>query len=137
MTKEQYYQTLLRLMVRAQVDGQLPAITVACKLQTFLTQLDAMESFDPVFALEALGDWVPRLLQGITDSSALITTQHPPAMQSTTQQSTHYMDLVVDAMATDPSSIPDHAAHTPIPRFALREVVSHRIVADKLTYWVL
>ena len=137
MTKEQYYQTLLRLMVRAQVDGQLPAITMACKLQTFLTQLDAMESFDPVFALEALGDWVPRLLQGITDSSALITIQHPPAMQSTTQQSTHYMDLVVDAMATDPSSIPDHAAHTPIPRFTLREVVSHRIVADKLTYWVL
>ena len=137
MTKERYYQALLGLMVRAQVDGQLPSFTMACNLQTFLTQLYAMESYDPAFALEALGDWVPRLLQGITDSGALITIQHPPAMQSTTQQSTHYMDLVVDAMVTVPSSIPDQAAHAPTLRFTLREVVSHRIVADKLTYWVL
>ena len=69
MTKEQFCQTLLKLMVRANVDGHLPALTMVCKLHTFLTQLDAMESCDPVFALEALGDWVPRLLQGIADST--------------------------------------------------------------------
>ena len=136
MTKEQYYQTLLKLMVRAHVDGQLPAITMACKFQTFLTQLDALESFDPVFALEALGDWVPRLLQGIADS-ALVTIHHPPAMlQASTQQSTIYMDLVVDAMAINPSSNPHHAVLTPEPRFTLCEVIGHKMVADKLAYWV-
>jgi hypothetical protein len=94
-----------------------------------------MEFYDPAFALEALGDWVPRLVQGITDSGALVTIQHPPAMHSTTQQSTPYMDLLVDAIVTVPSSIP--VPEDPTLRFTLRKVVSHRIVADKLTYWVL
>ncbi len=133
MTKEQCFQSLLKQMVRAHVDGNLPAMTVVYKLHTFLTQLDAMESCNPVFALEALGDWVPRLLQGIADSS-LITINHPPVMlQSSTQQSTPYMDLVVDAMATVPHRL---SAPNPEPRFTVCEVFSHKIEDGELTYWV-
>ena len=136
MTKEQCFQSLLKQMVRAVVDGNLPAMTVVFKLHTFLSQLDAMETCNPVFALEALGDWVPRLLQGIADST-LITINHPPVMlQASTQQSTIYMDLVVDAIATNPSSNPRPTAPAPEPRFTLCEVFGHKIVAGKLTYWV-
>jgi hypothetical protein len=136
MTKEQCFQSLLKQMVRAHVDGRLPAMTMVCKLHTFLTQLDAMESCNPVFALEALGDWVPRLLQGIADST-LVTIHHPPVMlQAPTEQSTIYMDLVVDAMAINPSSNPHHTALAPEPRFTLCEVIGHKIVAEKLAYWV-
>jgi hypothetical protein len=136
MTKEQCCQTLLKLIVRAHVDGHLPAMTMVCKLHTFLTQLDAMESCDPVFALEALGDWVPRLLQGIADST-LVTIHHPPVMlQASTEQSTIYMDLVVDAMAINQSSNPQQTALAPEPRFTLCEVIGHKIVAGKLAYWV-
>jgi hypothetical protein len=135
MTKLRYYQALLELMVRAQVDGQLPSYTMACRRQAFLSQVDAMESYNPAFALEALADWVPRLVQGITDSGAFVTIQHPPAMHSTTQQSTPYMDLVADAIITVPSSIP--VPEDPTLRFTLVRVHSHRIVANKLTYWGL
>jgi hypothetical protein len=136
MTKEQCFQSLLKQMVRAVVDGNVPAMTVVFKLHTFLSQLDAMETCNPVFALEALGDWVPRLLQGIADST-LITINHPPVMlQASTQQSTIYMDLVVDAIATNPSSNPRLTALAPEPRFTLCEVIGHKIVAEKLAYWV-
>ncbi len=139
MTKERCFQTLLNQIVRAIVDGNLPPMTEVLKLHTFLNQLDVLEVRHPVHALEALGDWVPRLLEGIS-SSALITIKHPPLMlPASTQQSTIYMDLVVDAMATipHPSSNPRClTALIPEPRFTLCEVFSHKIEGGKLSYWV-
>jgi hypothetical protein len=134
MTKEQCFQSLLKQMVRAVVDGNLPAMTEVVKFHTFLTQLDALETCNPAYALEALGDWVPRLLQGIADSS-LITINHPPVMlQSSTQQSTPFMDLVVDAIATVPCQL---SASNPEPRFTMVEVFNHDIDEHgNLAYWV-
>ena len=65
MTKERCFQTLLNQIVRAIVDGNLPPMTEVLKLHMFLNQLDVLEVRHPVHALEALGDWVPRLLEGI------------------------------------------------------------------------
>jgi hypothetical protein len=139
MTKERCFQTLLSQIVRAVVDGNLPPMTEVVKLHTFLNQLDVLEIHHPVHALEALGDWVPRLLDGIATSS-LITIKHPPLMlQASTQQSTIYMDLVVDAMATIPHPSVNPrclSALIPEPRFTVCEVFSHKIEGGKLSYWV-
>ena len=137
MTKERCFETLLNQIVRAIVDGNLPPMTEVVKLHTFLNQLSVLEARHPAHAIEALGDWFPRLLEGIT-SSALVTIKHPPLMlQASTQQSTIYMDLVVDAMATIPSSNPlGLTALIPEPRFTVCEVFSHKIEGGKLSYWV-
>ena len=136
MTKERCFETLLNQIVRAIVDGNLPPMTEVVKLHTFLNQLSVLEARHPAHAIEALGDWVPRLLEGIT-SSALVTIKHPPLMlQASTQQSTIYMDLVVDAMATNPSTNPRLTALPPVPRFTLCEGYGHQILGGKLTYWV-
>jgi hypothetical protein len=133
MTKEQCFRTLLNQIVRAVVDGNLPSMTEVVKFHTFLTQLDVLETRHPVYALEALNDWVPRLLQGIANSS-LITINHPPVMlQASTQQSTPYMDLVVDAIATVPCRL---SASNPEPRFTVVEVFNHQIEDGNLAYWV-
>jgi hypothetical protein len=133
MTKEQCFQTLLNQMVRAVVDGNLPAMTVVVKFHTFLSQLDALETCNPAYALEALGDWVPRLLKGIADSSLVIITHPPVMLQSSTQQSTLYMDLVVDAIATVPCRL---SASNSEPRFTVVEVFNHKIEDGNLAYWV-
>jgi hypothetical protein len=136
MTKERCFETLLNQIVRAIVDGNLPPMTEVVKLHTFLNQLSVLEARHPAHAIETLGDWVPRLLEGIT-SSTHVTIKHPPLMlQASTQQSTIYMDLVVDAMATNPSSNPRLTALAPEPRFTLREVFGHKIEDGKLSYWV-
>ena len=130
MTKERCFQTLLNQIVRAVVDGNLPPMTEVVKLHTFLNQLDVLEIHHHVHALEALGDSVPRLLEGIS-ASALIDIKHPPLMlQASTQQSTPYMDLVVDAMATVPRRL---SAPNPEPRFTVCEVFSHKIEDGELT----
>ena len=139
MTRERCFQTLLNQIVRAVVDGNLPPMTEVVKLHTFLNQLDVLEIRHPVHALEALGDWVPRLLEGIS-ASALIDIKHPPLMlPASTQQSTHYMDLVVDVMATVPRP-PVHPrclpAPNPEPRFTVCEVFNHKIEDGELSYWV-
>jgi hypothetical protein len=139
MTKERCLETLLTQIVRAIVDGNIPPMTEVLKLHTFLNNLGVFEARHPVHAIEALEDWVPRLLDGIATSS-LITIQHPPLMlQASTQQSTIYMDLVVDAMATipQPSSNPRClTALIPEPRFTVCEVFGHKIEGGKLSYWV-
>jgi hypothetical protein len=120
-------------MVRSVVDGNIPAMAEVVKLHTFLSQLDALETCSPTYALEALGDWVPRLLKGIADSSLVIITHPPVMLQSSTQQSTFYMDLVGDAIATVPCR---HSASTSDPRFTVVEVFNHKIEDGNLAYWV-
>jgi hypothetical protein len=133
MTKEHCLQQLLSQFVRSSLDGNLPAVTTVATFHTFLSQLDALESSNPVYALEALGDWVPRILQGIADST-LITIVHPPVMLPTSQQSTTFMDLVEDAIATVPCQL---TPSNPEPRFTVVEVFSHIIDEDGfLAYWV-
>jgi hypothetical protein len=133
MTKEQCLQQLLNQMVRSVVDGNLPAMTTVAKFHTFLSQLDALETSNPAYALEALGDWVPRILQGIADST-FITITHPPVMLQSSQQSTPFMDLVVDAIATVPCQL---SPSNPEPRFTVVEVFSHIIDEHGyLAYWV-
>jgi hypothetical protein len=115
------------------VDGNIPAMTEVVKLHTFLSQLDALETYNPDYALDALGDWVPRLLRGIEDSSLVIITHPPVMLQSSIQQSTHFMDLLEDAIATVPiqSTVSE-------PRFIVVEVFDHIIDKDgRLAYWVL
>jgi hypothetical protein len=98
-----------------------------------MSTLDALESSSPVYALEALTDWVPRILQGIADST-LLTIVHPPVMlQSSIQQSTHFMDLLEDAIATVPIQ---SAASNSEPRFKIVEVFNHKVVRGRLAYWV-
>jgi hypothetical protein len=132
-------ETLLTQIVRSIVDGNIPPMTEVLKFHTFLNNLGVFEARHPVHAIEALKDWVPRLLDGIATSS-LITIQHPPLMlQASTQQSTIYMDSVLDAMATipQPSSNPRcPTALIPEPRFTVCEVFGHKIEGGKLSYWV-
>jgi hypothetical protein len=133
MTKEHCLQQLLSQFARAAHDGNLPSVTMLATFHTFMSTLDALESSSRVYALEALTDWVPRLLQGIADST-LLTIVHPPILlQSTIQQSTPYMDLMEDAIATAPFQ--SAASHTE-PRFKIVEVLNHKIVRGTLAYWV-
>jgi len=133
MAREQCFQQLLNQIVRSVVDGNIPAMAEVVKLHTFLSQLDALETCSPAYALDALGDWVPRLLKGIANSSLVIITHPPVMLQSSTQQSTFYMDLVVDAIATVPCRL---SASNPEPRFTVVEVFNHDIENGDLAYWV-
>jgi hypothetical protein len=134
MTKENCLQQLLCQFARAAHDGHLPSVTMLANFTTFMSTLDVLEASSRVYALEALTDWVPRLLQGIADS-ALHTVVHPPVLlQSTPQQSTPYMDLMEDAIATVPFQ--SSASHTE-PRFKIVEVLNYKIVNGTLAYWVM
>jgi hypothetical protein len=139
MTKEQCLETLLTQLVRSIVYENIPSKTEIVKFHTFLNNLGVFEAQHPVHATAALEDWVPRLLDGIATSSRL-TIQHPPLMlQASTQQSTLYMDSVLDAMATVPQSSSNPCCHTaliPEPRFTVRNVIGHKIEGGKLSYWV-
>jgi hypothetical protein len=133
MTKENCLQQLLSQFARAALDGNLPSVTTLAAFHTFMSTLNALEASSPVYALEALTDWVPRILQGIADST-LLTIVHPPIMlQSPIEQSTHYMDLMEDAIATVPLQ---SAASNTVPRFKIVEVLNHKIVRGLLAYWV-
>jgi hypothetical protein len=124
---------LLTQLVRSIVYDNIPSKTEMAKLHTFLNNLDVFEAQHPAHASAALEDWVPRLLDGIATSS-LLTIQHPPLMlQASTEQSNHYMDSVLDAIATVPCC---HDALTPEPRFTVRSIIGHKIVGENLTYWV-
>jgi hypothetical protein len=133
MAREQCFQQLLNQIVRSVVDGNIPAMAEVVKLHTFLSQLDALETYSPAYALEALGDWVPRLLKGIADSSLVIITHPPVMLQSSIQQSTHFMDLVEDAIATVPFQ---SSASNSEPRFKVVEIFNHKIEDGTLAYWV-
>jgi hypothetical protein len=139
MTKERCLETLLTQLVRSIVDENIPSKTEIVKFHTFLNNLGVFEARHPVHAIEALEDWVPRLLDGIASSSRF-TIQHPPlTLQASTQQSTIYMDSVLDAMATfpQPSSNPCClTALIPEPRFTVCNVIGHKIEGGKLSYWV-
>jgi hypothetical protein len=98
----------------------------------FLLQSEKMESIHPSFFVEALSDWVPRLLKSIEDAT-FITIQHkrraaspafagPPTTLST--PSTSLMALMYDAMCTETDTTP--VPSTP-PRFKV-------CVIDKHTY---
>jgi hypothetical protein len=132
-------ETLLTQLVRSIVDESIPSRTEIVRFHTFLNNLGVFEAQHPAHASAALEDWVPRLLDGITTSSRL-NVQHPPLMlQASTEQSNHYMDSVLDAIATVPlsTSNPDcHEALISEPRFTVRNVIGHRIIGEELSYWV-
>jgi hypothetical protein len=132
MTKEHCLQQLVSQFARAALDGNLPSVTTLKAFHTFMSTLDAMEASSPVYALEALTDWVPRILQGIADSTH-ITSVHPLALLPPSQQSTTYMDLVEDAMATVPFQL---TPATPELRFTVVFIMKHMIIREKLSYWV-
>ena len=75
---------------------------------------------------------MPRILQGIADSTH-ITIVHPPVLLPSSQQSTTFMDLVEDAMATVPCQ---HTPSNPELRFTVIFIMSHRIIGEQLSYWV-
>jgi hypothetical protein len=133
MTKENCLQQLLCQFARAAHDGHLPSVTMLANFTTFMSNLDALEASSRVYALEALTDWVPRILHGIADST-LHAVVHPPVLLMSTPQSTPYMDLMEDAIAT----VPFHSAasHTE-PRFRIIEVLNYKIVRGTLAYWVM
>jgi hypothetical protein len=133
MTKENCLQQLLCQFARAAHDGHLPSVTMLANFTTFMSNLDALEASSRVYALEALTDWVPRILQGIADST-LHAVVLPPVLLMSTPQSTPYMDLMEDAIAT----VPFHSAasHTE-PRFRIVEVLNYKIVRGTLAYWVM
>jgi hypothetical protein len=126
-------ETMLIQLVRSIVYDNIPSKTEMAKLHTFLNNLDVFEAQHPAHASASLEDWVPRLLDGIATSSRL-TIQHPPLMlQASTEQSNHYMDSVLDAIATVPCC---HEALTPEPRFTVSYIMGHKIVGEQLSYWV-
>jgi hypothetical protein len=134
MTKENCLQQLLSQFARAAIDGNLPSVTTLVAFHTFMSTLNALEASSPVYALEALTDWVPRILQGIADTT-LLTIVHPPIMlQPPIEQSTPYMDLMEDAIATVPLQ---SAASNTAPRFKIVQVLDHKIVRGLLLYWVM
>jgi hypothetical protein len=132
MTKEHCLQQLLSQFARASLDGNLPSVTTLTAFHTFMSTLDALEASSPVYALEALTYWVPRILQGIADRTH-ITIVHPLVLLPSSQQSTTYMDLVEDAMATVPFQ---HTPSIPELRFMVIFIMSHRIIGEQLSYWV-
>jgi hypothetical protein len=75
MAKEMYLTALLTLLLRAILDDSLPGHIELGLLLTFLMQSDKMESIHPSYFMDALTDWVPRLMKGIEDAT-LITIQH-------------------------------------------------------------
>jgi hypothetical protein len=117
-----------------------------------------MEAMHPEFAISALGDWVPRILQGISDTAMLTprcTIQHPPLTLASTNESTPYMDLMRDAVATEPEPPvpPPHvfapprlpciittpravSKPKPDPRYIVEEVFSFVVKNGVLRYWV-
>jgi hypothetical protein len=133
MAKEHCFRQLLSQLLRSMVDENTPAMTEVIRLHTFISQLDALETHNPSYALDALEDWVPRLLRGI-ENSPQVTIIHPPAMQlSTNEQSNPFMDLLEDAIAT----VPTQPAVTE-PRFTVVEVFAHIITEEgRLAFWVL
>jgi hypothetical protein len=134
MRRENCLLQLLCQLARAAHDGQLPSATTLANFTTFISNLEVLEASSKDYALEALTDWVPRLLQGIADS-ALQTVVHPPVLlQSTPQQSTPYMDLMVDAIATVPFQSAE--SHTEA-RYKIVEVVGYKILNGSLSYWVM
>jgi hypothetical protein len=144
MAKERCLQLLLVQVVRSVIDNTMPNMTIMCRLHTFLSQLDALQELHPIHAVEALGDWVPRFLEGISSNSLLIV--HPPSLMLTsTQQSNHHMDSMLDAIATVPCTPvqpvcpnpPSSIQVTPEPRFKVDKVLGYFIEDDVLYYWVL
>jgi hypothetical protein len=145
MAKERCLQLLLVQVVRAVIENTLPSMTLMCKLHTFLGQLDSLHELHPVHAVEALGDWIPRLLEGITSNSILVI-QHPSHMlTSSTEQSNLHMDSVLDAIATVPCTPippvcinpPSSDQATPEPRFKVDKVMGYFTDGEDLYYWVV
>ena len=142
-------EVMLQQIVRAIVDENMPCRMEMLKFHTFLNQLGVMESVHPVHAIAALGDWVPRILQGISDSALLTprrTIQHPPmTLNAPTEESTPYMDLMWDALTTvpepvltppPPSRIVTSRTPSTEPRFIVEEVLDIIIKSGVLKYWV-
>jgi hypothetical protein len=145
MAKERCLQLLLVQVVRAVIENTLPSMTLMCKLHTFLGQLDSLHELHPVHAVEALGDWIPRLLEGITANSILVI-QHPSLMlTSSTEQSNLHMDSVLDVIAMVPCTPippvcinpPSSDQATPEPRFTVDKVMGYFTEDENLYYWVL
>jgi hypothetical protein len=132
MTRDRCLQQLLSLYARAALEGNLPSVTTLTAFHNFMSTLDALETSSPVFALGALTDWVTRILQGIADSTPATSVQ-PMILLPPSQQSTTYMDLVEDAMVPVPIQL---TPAVPELRFTVIFIMSHRIVRDKLSYWV-
>jgi hypothetical protein len=149
---------ILQQIVRAIVDENLPCRMEMLRFHTFLNQFGVMESVHPVHAIAALGDWVPRILQGISDTAMLTprcTIQHPPLTLASTNESTPYMDLMWDAVATEPEPpVPPPRVFAPPrlpciittpravskpkpdPRYIVEEVFAFVIKNGVLRYWV-
>jgi hypothetical protein len=144
MAKDRCLQLLLIQVVRAVIENTLPSMTLMTKLHTFLGQFDVLHELHPIHAVEALGDWVPRLLEGITASSILVI-QHPPLMLTSSTSSLTYMDSVLDIIATPtppvctiPPSPAQATPEPPEPRFTVDRVTGYFIDADvDLFYWVV
>jgi hypothetical protein len=132
MTRDRCLQQLLSLYARAALEGNLPSVTTLTAFHNFMSTLDALETSSPVYALGALTDWVTRILQGIADSTPTTSVQ-PLVLLPPSQQSTTYMDLVEDAMAPVPIQL---TPAVPELRFTVIFIMSHRIVREKLSYWV-
>jgi hypothetical protein len=126
-------ETMLIQLVRAIVYDNIPSRTEMATFHTFLNNLEVFEAQHPAHASASLEDWVPRLLDGIATSSQLII-QHPPlTLQSSAEQSNHFMDSVLDAIATVPGC---HETIIPELRFTVIFIMSHRIIGEQLSYWV-
>jgi hypothetical protein len=144
MARERCLEVILQQIIRAIIDENLPCRTEIIRFDTFLNQLGVMETAHPVHAIEALGDWVPRIFQGISDSALLTPSRmihHPPATLDTpTEESTPYMDLMWDALATVPEPVctPPRivTSRTPEPRYIVEEVLDIIIKSGVLSYWV-
>jgi hypothetical protein len=139
MTKAQCMETMLFQIVRSIVYEDVPSVTEMAKLHVFLNNLGTFEAQHPDHTSAALEDWVPRLIDGIAASSHLNTQQPPLTLQASIQQSTHYMDSMLDALATVPSSSGNpfrHEARVPEPRFTVNKIMGHKIEGGQLSYWV-
>jgi hypothetical protein len=111
-------------------------------LLTFLLQSDKMESIHPSSFIDALSDWVPRLMKGI-EGATHITIQHKqraasPVLEPSTSLSTpssSLMALMYDAMWTETATT--LVSSTP-PRYKVRLIDNHTYndVTGRLEYRV-
>jgi hypothetical protein len=75
MAKDLYLTMLITLLLRAILDDSLPGHIELGILLTFLLQSDKTEAINSSYFIDALDNWVPRLMKGIGNAS-LITIQH-------------------------------------------------------------
>jgi hypothetical protein len=129
MAKDLYLTALITLLLRAILDDSLLGHIELGLLLMFLLQSDKTEAINPAYFIDALSDWVPRLMKGIEDVFS-ITIQHKrhatsPVVEPSTSLSTpswSFMALMNDAMwtGTASTSVPS----TP-PRYKVSLIRKH------------